>query len=759
VSAPAAGASDGWALEQLTAYLFGLADAGDPDAVMLEAVDEAAEAMEAEVAVLIVDGSVAAAIGFAIGAVPDDELLALAKDRPSVVELEGVGRCHVSVAHFEVERDCALKIDGNSALIVARTGEASFSIAERNLLRGMSRALALNLQAARVLSAMRERQNLMERLTRIQRSINSRAPLPEVLQAIVDGAVELIGDTVAGLRHIDPAEPDTAVLLCGVNLEHGSPLGERIRVGDGAGGRAIAENQLVVMHDYASRDDALPNWAELKLEAAMAAPVHEGGVVVGSLVVGSRVPGRHYSDAEQAILMSFADHVSLALTDAMTTQSLHRALEAARHDAMHDELTGLPNRALLRDRLDQAWVRGSRSGSPIALLFLDFDDFKDINDSLGHDAGDKLLVALASRLAESLRPGDTIARLGGDEFAVLIENFSASSTAEDVAKRMLEVLTEPAMVNGREVTMRGSVGIAVSDFTEQDSQSLLYSADLAMYEAKRRGGARYVLYQPDMHQGTLARLNIEQALKLAISGGELVLHYQPIEHLETGRIIGAEALVRWQHPTRGLLGPMEFVPIAESSGLIVRLGEWVLRTACEQATRWPDDIELAVNLSPRQLEPDLPQMVREVLAHTGLSSARLTLELTEATVMADSTETTWIIEELHAMGVHLAIDDFGTGHSSLARLRTLPVDQLKIDQSFVSTLGVDTGTEVLVSAIVALSHGSGLIAVAEGVETPSQRRLLVELGCDRAQGYLLSRPIDAESIAKLLHGRVLVQNA
>jgi EAL domain-containing protein (putative c-di-GMP-specific phosphodiesterase class I) len=192
--------------------------------------------------------------------------------------------------------------------------------------------------------------------------------------------------------------------------------------------------------------------------------------------------------------------------------------------------------------------------------------------------------------------------------------------------------------------------------------------------------------------------------------------------------------------------------------LIVRLGEWVLRTACEQATRWPDNIEIAVNLSPRQLEPELPQLVREVLAHTGLSSDRLTLEVTEATVMADSTETTWIIEELHAMGVHLAIDDFGTGHSSLARLRTLPVDQLKIDQSFVSTLGVDTGTEVLVSAIVALSHGSGLIAVAEGVETPSQRRLLVELGCDRAQGYLLSRPIDAESIAKLLHAHVLVQN-
>jgi diguanylate cyclase (GGDEF)-like protein len=758
VSAPPPDASDGWALEQLTAYLFGLADAGDSDAVVLEAVDRAAEALEAEVAALVVGGSVVAAIGFSHGHIPDDELLAIAESRPGVAELAGLGRCHVSVAHFEAERDGALIVGRTGALIVARTGDVGFSVEERNLLRGMSRALALNMQAARVLSAMQERQNLMERLTRIQRSINSRAPLPEVLRAIVEGAAELIGDTIAGLRHIDPTDPEYAVLVCALSLEPGLPLTERIKVGEGAGGRAISENRLVVMHEYSHRDDALPNWATFKLEAAMAAPVHENGVVMGSLVVGSRTPNRRYSAAEQAILMSFADHVSLALTDATTTQSLHRALEAARHDAMHDELTGLPNRALLRDRLDQAWVRGSRSNSPIALLFLDFDDFKDINDSLGHDAGDKLLVALANRLADSLRPGDTIARLGGDEFAVLIENLSASSTAEDVARRMLEVLTEPATVNGREVTMRGSVGIALSDFTEQNSQSLLYSADLAMYEAKRRGGARYVVYQPDMHLGTLERLDVEQALKVAIVGDQLVLHYQPIEHLETGRIIGAEALVRWQHPVRGLLGPMEFVPIAESSGLIVGLGEWVLRTACEQASRWPDDIELAVNLSPRQLESELPQMVRDVLARTGLRSDRLTLEVTEATVMADSTETMWIIEELHAMGVHLAIDDFGTGHSSLARLRTLPVDQLKIDQSFVSTLGADHGSEVLVSAIVALAHGSGLIAVAEGVETPGQRQLLVELGCDRAQGYLLSRPIDAEAIAQVLLGRVLVQN-
>ncbi len=722
----------------------------DPDAVVLEALDRAVEAMEADVGALILDGSAISSIGFANGEVPVDVLFATVNSRRSSAKLPGIGPCQVSGASFESR--------GSYCLVVGRIGDVAFSAEERNLLHGMSRALALHLQSARVLAAMQERQALMERLTRIQRSINSRAPLPEVLQAIVDGAAELIGDPIAGLRHIDPTDSDYAVLSCAVNVEPGSPLGERIRVGEGAGGRAISENQLVVLHDYAGRADALPNWAELKLSAAMGAPVHENGIVVGSLVVASRAPGRRYSEAEQSILLSFAGHVSLALTDATTTQSLRRALEAAHHDAMHDELTRLPNRALLRDRLEQAWARGCRTGSPIALLFLDFDDFKDVNDSLGHDAGDRLLVALAERLAESLRPGDTIARLGGDEFAVLVENLSTSSTAEGLAERLLEVLLEPVVVNGRDVTMRGSVGIAVSDFTETDSQSLLHSADIAMYEAKRRGGGRYVRYQPDMHADTLVRLDTEQALKQAIGNRELVLHYQPIEELPSGRVVGAEALVRWEHPVRGLIGPMDFVPIAEASGLIVGLGEWVLRTACAQATRWPDDMELAVNLSPRQLEPELPQIVRDILAETGLSSDRLVLEVTEGTAMADAPETQRIIEELHAMGVHFSIDDFGTGHSSIARLRTLPVDQLKIDKSFVDSLDADSGTDVFVSAIVALAHGSNLIAVAEGVETQGQRCRLVALGCDRAQGYLFSRPVKADVITAMLHERVLLQH-
>jgi EAL domain-containing protein (putative c-di-GMP-specific phosphodiesterase class I) len=264
-----------------------------------------------------------------------------------------------------------------------------------------------------------------------------------------------------------------------------------------------------------------------------------------------------------------------------------------------------------------------------------------------------------------------------------------------------------------------------------------------------------VRYQPEMHEGTVERLDTEQALRIAITGDQLVLYYQPIQDLRSGRIVGAEALVRWQHPMRGLLGPIDFIPIAESSRLITALGEWVLRTACGQAVQWPDDTEIAVNLSPRQVEPDLPQLVRDILAETGLSPDRLTLEVTESVAMADSPETLHIINDLHAMGVHFAIDDFGTGHSSVARLRTLPVDQLKIDQSFVSSLDTEGGNTVLISAIVALSHGSGLVAVAEGVETPEQLRQLIQLGCDRAQGYLLGRPAPAWEFLNLLNTRRL----
>jgi putative methionine-R-sulfoxide reductase with GAF domain len=336
----------GWAVEQLTAYLFGLANAGDTDAVAREAIERAAEAMEAEMGVLIVSGAVVAAIGFPYQQAPVDALLAIAKARATTASLPGLGLCHISGTYLDADDD--------RCLLVGRTGDEGFSVEERNLLRGMGRALALNLKAADVLATERalreqsdtqaaenaallqvlqERQTLMERLTRIQRSINSRAPLPDVLQTIVSGAAELIGDPHVALRRIDADDPDFAVVVCSTGVESESPLHDRIKIGTGAGGRAVSENRLVVLHDYPNSPDALPGYAKTRLQAAMGTPVHENGVVVGSLVVGSLTPGRIYSEAEQEILKSFADHVSLALTDAKTAESLMLALQDARHDA------------------------------------------------------------------------------------------------------------------------------------------------------------------------------------------------------------------------------------------------------------------------------------------------------------------------------------------------------------------------------------------------------------------------------------------
>ena len=728
-----------WAAEQLTAFVAAL-ERVEADGVLREGIERAAEALEAEVAAVIVDGTVQAAVGFPRGQAPARLLDDLASGNATQAELPGLGRCEVLSVPFDEGTD--------GRLLAARADEGGWSLEERNLLRGMSRVLALSHQAKRTVAALRERQALLERLTRIQRSITSRAPLPDVLDAIVSGARELLGDNIVALRRVLPDDPTLAEVLCASGVEPGSPMSNHIKVGTGAGGRAIAENRLVVIHDYQASPDALANSAGTDLHAAMAAPVREDGVTVGSLVVASVDPGRRYSPAEQEVLKAFADHASLAVTDARTVQSLRQALEDARHDAMHDVLTNLPNRALLSDRLAHAIARKGRRGGGIALVYLDLDGFKHVNDSLGHDMGDELLVALSRRFATAVRDSDTVARLGGDEFAVLIEDVSGGADAIEVADRLLDALVPPVELGGREVVLSASIGVALGDAGTADSQALLRNADLAMYEAKRAGGGRQVLFKPDMHLHTLDRIDIEQALRRAIASDQLVLDYQPIRELDSGRVVEVEALVRWQHPTRGLMQPAEFIPIAESGRLITVLGEWVLRTACAQAAGWPADIRLAVNVSPRQVDHELEPLVRSVLADTGLGAHRLTLEVTEGVAMADSAETLGVITALHDTGIRIAIDDFGTGYSSLGRLRSLPVDIVKIDRSFVAHLTEPHGA-ALISAIVALCQGCGLTSVAEGVETPEQLRRLRVHGCDLGQGFLLGAPARATQLEQM----------
>ncbi|GAA0578303.1 hypothetical protein GCM10010172_73920 [Paractinoplanes ferrugineus] len=419
-----------------------------------------------------------------------------------------------------------------------------------------------------------------------------------------------------------------------------------------------------------------------------------------------------------------------------------------RHEAYYDVLTGLVNRAGFRERLVEA-VAQEQPGR-VAVLLLDLDGFKEINDSLGHDAGDHLLVHVAERIRHRLPAPKVVARVGGDEFAVIVQAAAAREEAELVAMELLAALAEPIEVDDRALHIAAAIGIATSGDT-LDADQLLRDADLAMYRAKDAGGGGYATYHPDMHDALARRLDLATDLRLALERDELLLHYQPNVDLTSGEIVGFEALVRWQHPTRGLVPPIEFIGVAEATGLIVPLGRWVLREACRQAVEWNRPLKMAVNVSVRQFEDDdVTAMVQEVLAETGMPPQWLCLEMTESVLLTDTDDNLARIVSLKALGVMLAMDDFGTGYSSLAYLRRFPMDILKIDRSFVDRLGAEREDEALVRTIVRLAQRFGMSTVAEGIENETQLTLLQGAGCDTAQGYLLSRPLPAAAATALL---------
>ena len=427
--------------------------------------------------------------------------------------------------------------------------------------------------------------------------------------------------------------------------------------------------------------------------------------------------------------------------------------EQLKHQAFHDPLTGLANRALFVDRVEHALARGERDGMRVAVLFVDLDDFKTINDSLGHNGGDEVLVAVAGRLRECFRPGDTFARFGGDEFAILVEDTSLSN-ATSVAYRIVDALGEPFSIGGREVMIHASVGIEFAEAQGTRTDELLRNADVAMYVAKGKGKARYQLFEPSMHTAALRRLEIKADLRRAVEKDEFVLHYQPIVSLNGGALLGMEALVRWNHPERGLLPPLDFISVAEQTGLITPLGRWVLREACRQATKWPlsnPSISLSVNVSTTQFQqPGLVEDVANALWDSGLDPSILTLEITESVLIHD---TDAVIEKLHRLkdfGVKVAIDDFGTGYSSLGYLRRFPIDILKIDKSFIDGVGNGAEEAAIAQAIIKLGESLGLEVVAEGIELPEQIDALQLLRCERGQGFFFSAPVDAETMGGLL---------
>jgi diguanylate cyclase (GGDEF)-like protein len=626
-----------------------------------------------------------------VGAVVVGDRLVAASGSGDAAELvQPLAGRHLASAGWEGERA--------GRVIVARTS-SDFSDDERSLLTGMASVLGLSLRGIAALEIERTRQRLLETLLDIQRAISHRAPLPEVLEAITAGASALLGGCVVSLVLHDALDPERPIVA---GAEAGS--GETI-----------------------------------------AAPVHVNGAPAGELVATTH-DGAPLDLAQLGMLDAFAEHASLALTDARTVEAMQ--------EAFRDSLTGLPNRALFLDRLQHALDVAARRGTELCVLFVDLDRFKAVNDSLGHAAGDELLREAAARLSECTRAADTAARFGGDEFALLLEDDGNGIQPEVVAERIIASMRRPFGLEGKEVFIGATVGIAIADGDAQGPDELLRNADLAMYRAKKEGGGRAATFESAMRTALLARIELEADLRHAVAGGGLSIAYQPVVELRTGRTVAVEALARWQHPTQGPIPPLTFIPLAEEIGVIGELGRWVLAEGCRQLAEWrtfAPDLVLNVNLSAQQLRDDgLAADVECALRINGLPGSALTLEITESMLLSGDEDAAARLARLKALELSIAVDDFGTGYSSLSYLQQFPVDALKIDKSFIDSVAASPQDSALARTIVELGRGMRLETIAEGIESIEQLERLQQLRCELGQGYHFSRPLGGAELTDYL---------
>ncbi|MEG4347215.1 EAL domain-containing protein [Microcoleus sp. A003_D6] len=456
---------------------------------------------------------------------------------------------------------------------------------------------------------------------------------------------------------------------------------------------------------------------------------------------------QQWSSDEQKLAKSLGTHLYMA--------AMQRRVEAMiRHQASHDQLTGLPNRLLFNERLSLALANAHQNAEMLAVIFLDLDRFKNVNDTLGHPAGDLLLQGVSRRLTNCLRVGDSIARWGGDEFTVLLYNINSPDEATKICKLIIQSLSSPFDFDGLELYTKASLGIALAPYDGEDAETLLKNADAAMYKAKQKGRNNYQFYTRAIGSKVSEELNLENHLYRALKKSEFVLHYQPQINLNTGQIVGMEALIRWQHPERGLIAPDRFIPLAEETGLICQMDEWVMRTACLQNRAWQllglPPMRIAVNLSARQfLQPNTVQTIAEILSETELNPEYLEIEITESIAMTDVNFTVSVLRQLQQMGIHISLDDFGTGYSSLWSLKNFPLNNLKIDKSFVADLQEGSSGATIVKLAIALGQGLNLQVIAEGVETAEQLAFLQSLHCDMGQGYFFSKPIPVAAATQL----------
>ncbi len=613
--------------------------------------------------------------------------------------------------------------------------------------------------AYRAYVSEREKHERLELLYESSRILQNSPALDSALLALLEHTREMFRAELAEVVLYSQREPDGDALRTRTNRDGTSEVMVPIAIvrGDVVRER-IATDRRAFLH--APGPDWRPGTPQIR--QAMTCPLNGERGLIGEMTVANRLTeATSFLGDDLRLLEMIANQAAAALENGQLEQSLaelSRLKEQLRHQAYHDSLTGLPNRALFTEQVD-ARIAHSAGGSPLipVVLFLDLDDFKVVNDTLGHAAGDRLLVAVAERLAGCIRSGDVAARLGGDEFGILLEDRSDLVRSIGVANRILDALQAPFTMQGKELVVGGSIGIAVAREAEERAHDLLRKADMAMYTAKSAGKRRLAVFDPTVHASIVARHELSAELAGSIARAELAVHYQPIVDLATLRLTGVEALVRWNHPTRGPVPPEEFVRLAEENGTILEIGRWVVVEACDQLVAWRhagilrDPIALALNLSPIQLQhPGFVEDMQAILLRTGFDAEDLIIEMTETAMFRDSETTIAKLDSLRSRGMRIAVDDFGTGYSSLGYLRRFPVDILKIARDFVVPATSEPEEWAFAHAIVALGRTLGLTIVAEGIEEPGQLDRLRELGCQLGQGFLLGRPMPAAGIEELL---------